>query len=106
MFLHTILRYKYSKGAPSTAFLCQQLCRCLRQKFGKHLNNERNSTIVSQWWGFLECDLLNNILRPFITLMDIGSGGEARVAVPNLLGDQLDVTTRGFVERGCVGMPK
>ena len=36
--------------------------------------------------------------------MDIGPGGEAGIAVTNLLGDQLDVTTSCFVEHGCIGM--
>ena len=36
--------------------------------------------------------------------MDIGSGGEAGVAMTNLLGDQLDITPSCFVEHGCVGV--
>lgn len=58
------------------------------KKFGKHHEYRRKPTIENQWWAFLECNLLNDILRPFIALMDIGSGGEAGVAMTNLPGDQ------------------
>ena len=101
LFLYSRLLYEYSKRVLNTDFLCRNLCR----EIWDASQIWEDPTIVQDNGGvFLKCNLLNDTLSAIASLMNIGSSGEAGGAMTNLLGNQLDVTTRCFVEHGCISM--